>query len=134
MNALGSFQDLLTRAMGGDLSAFQQLQEAADLALRLGQEAFGTSTDDFRAIFDIVTGGLDQILGMDFMDLFGNVDPFGESDSLSALQSSVDLQTSALIAELEESRRDQANRMNAQTRVLEQINARLAGSSSGPPI
>jgi hypothetical protein len=62
--AMQEFQDLLALALTGDVDAINALQAAAQDALRLGAAAFGTSTEQFAAIWDQIMEGLNAVLGL----------------------------------------------------------------------
>ena len=57
-----SFQQLLARALGGDFNAIQGLQGAANQALQLGAQTFGTASSQFKSLRDSIFGGLDRFL------------------------------------------------------------------------
>lgn len=58
--ALDQFRELQSRAAAGDEDAAGQLRDAAQNALELAREAFASS-DAYQAVFNEVTGGLDQV-------------------------------------------------------------------------
>ncbi|HWM89402.1 MAG TPA: hypothetical protein VN493_01400 [Thermoanaerobaculia bacterium] len=60
--AQARFQDLATRALGGDLEAAQQLQSAAQQLLQEGQSFFA-SGQGYQDLFALVNSVIEQVLG-----------------------------------------------------------------------